>query len=115
MREAESIAGELTEWTAAHLDPGHIAVFECSSEPKMGDIGGVTGDIQSSTWDEPTTNKLPSGTVTVFNLTTAFGENGVWLADDGKSVMSEHEEVYETYLQPLVERVAGEEFSLRWN
>ena len=50
--------------------------------------------------------------MTVFNLTTAFGENGVWLADDGKSVMSEHEEVYETYVQPLVERVVGEELSL---
>ena len=112
VQKAKNIAGELTERTAAHLDPGHVAVFEYSSEPEMDDIAGVTGDIQSSTWNVPTTTELPFGTVTVFNLTAVFGENGVWLVDDGKSVMSEHEEVYETYLQPLVERVVGEELSL---
>ena len=112
MKKAKSIAGELTERTATHLDPGHVAVFEYSSEPEMEDLGGVTGDIQSSTWNGLTTTELPFGTVTVFNLATVFGENGVWLVDDGKSVASEYEEVYETYLQPLVERVVGERLSL---
>lgn len=112
VQKAKSIAGELTERTAKHLDPGHVAVFEYSSEPEMDDIAGVTDNIQSSTWNGPTTTELPFGTVTVFNLTTVFGENGVWLVDDRKSVTSEHEEVYETYLQPLVERVVDEELAL---
>lgn len=112
VQKAKSIAGELTKRTARDLDPGHVAVFEYSSEPEMDDIAGVTGDVPSSTWNGPTTTELPFGTVTLFNLTTVFGQNGVWLVNDGKSVMSELEEVYETYLQPLVKRVVGEELSL---
>ena len=112
VQKAKSIAGELTERTVTHLDLGHVAVFEYSSEPEMDDIAGVTGDVPSNTWNGPTTTELPFGTVTVFNLTTVFGENGVWLVDDGKSVTSEHQEVCEAYLQPLVKRVVGEELSL---
>lgn len=112
VQKAKSIAGELTERTATHLDPGHVAVFEYSSEPEMDDIAGITGDIPSNTWNGPTTTELSFGTVTVFNLTTVFGKNGVWLVDDGKSIASEYEEMYETYIQPLVERVVGEKLTL---
>jgi hypothetical protein len=113
IQKAKSIASELNERTAKHLEPGHVAVFEYSSQPEMHDIDGVTGEIPSSTWDGPTSVELPFGSVTVFNLKNVFGENGVWIVDCGKSVTSEHEEIYETYLQPLVKRVVGEELSLR--
>jgi hypothetical protein len=75
-------------------------------------FAGVTDIIPSSTRDGPAKVGLPFGTVTVFNLKDVFGENGVWIIDRGKSVASEYEEIYETYLQPLVERVVGEELTL---
>lgn len=112
VQKAKSIAGELTERTATHLDPGHVAVFEYTSEPEMDDIAGIIGNIPSNTRNESTTTELSFGTVTVLNLTTLFGKNGVWLVDDGKSIASEYEEVYETYIQPLVERVVRENLSL---
>jgi len=112
VQKAKSIAGELTDRTVKHLESGHMAVFEYSSQPEMHDISGVTDKIPSSTRDEPARAELPFGTVTVFNLKNVFGENGVWIVDQGKSVASEHEEMYETYLQPLVEGVTGEELAL---
>jgi hypothetical protein len=112
VQKAKSIAGELNERAVGHLEPGHAAVFEYSSYPEMRDLEGVTDEIPPSTCDGPTSVELPFGTVTVYNLKKVFGEKGVWIADSGKSAASEHEEMYETYLQPLVKKVVGEELSL---
>jgi hypothetical protein len=112
VQKAKSIAGELNERTVKHLEPGHMAVFEYSSQPEMHDIAGVADRIPSSTSDGPAKVGLPFGIVTVFNLKDVVGENGVWIIDRGKSVASEHEEIYGTYLQPLVERAVGEELAL---
>lgn len=111
VQKAKSIAGELNDRTVRHLDPGHVAVFEYSSEPEMSNIG-VTGAIPSRTWNGPTSVELPFGTVTVFNVEERFGKHGIWVINSGQDVRSEYEEVYETYLQPLVKNVLGEELGL---
>jgi len=112
VQKVKSIAGELNKRITKHLEPGHLAVFEYSSQPEMRDIEGVTDKIPSSTWDGPTSVELTFGSVTVFNIKNMFGENGIWIVDSGKSVTSEHEEIYETYLQPFVKKIVDEELSL---
>lgn len=112
VRKAKSIASELNKRVLRHLDPGHVAVFEYSFEPEMSDLSGMTGSIPSSVRNGPVSVELPFGSVTLFNVEEVFGESGVFVVDSGKDVRSEHEEVYETYLQPLVKKVLGEELTL---
>lgn len=112
VRKAKSIAGELNNRTVRHLEAGHAAVFEYSVEPEMSDLTGVTGAIPSSTRNGPASAELPFGTVTVYNVEEMFGEHGIWVVNSGNDVRSKHEEVYETYLQPLVKNTLGEELGL---
>lgn len=112
VQKAKSIASELNKRTVRHLDPHHVAVFEYSYQPEMRDIAKVTGVIPSSTHNGPVSVELPFGTVTVYNLEEMFGEHGMWVVDSGNGIRSNHEAVYETYLQPLVKSVLGEKLTL---
>lgn len=111
IEKAKNIANELNNRTVQHLDPGHAAVYEYSSEPEMSDLTGVIDNLPERVRNGPVSVSLPFGTVTVFNVEKRH-EEGVWVVDVGQDALAKHDEVYETYLQPLVKMAVGEDLGV---
>ena len=107
VQKAKSIAQELNQRVVGHLDPGHAAVFEYSTNPEMDDIAGVTDAIPPNIHGQVTVD-LPFGTVTVYSLLEMFGKHNMWVVDSGNDVRSKYEELYGLYLQPIVKDALGE-------